>query len=377
MQKVVWHVGAWADNYGDRVLQAANSQILTDRYGEDLKFVYVNTQKTYFSEQLIEKMNREADLLMIGGGGLVFHRPMDRSRSGWQFNIKTEDIYKIQVPVVVYGIGYNKFYHDKHEFPSYVWQNINTLAQKSVAFSVRNHGTWQTLKDNVVGGQIDIVPDAGMFIKAESFRHSILEGDHVKIGLNWATDRPDHRFKSVEESERFMREVLKVLKSVCEDLGAKVYVIEHLMPNDLCAKTKIKLHHNVKDIMGDYAYIVYDEVYEELYPPFDYTAGFFSDIYKQMDLVVGMRGHANIIPFGQSVPVIGIGRHNKVKWFLEEVGLGEYFVPLNDSDDVERLQDMCKEVLNKKDEYVGVVKSELAKCEKAKNKFIDKVVSVL
>ena len=39
-----------------------------------------------------------------------------------------------------------------------------------------------------------------------------------------------------------------------------------------------------------------------------------------MDLVLGMRGHANIIPFGQEVPFIALGSHDKNRFFLEQIG---------------------------------------------------------
>jgi polysaccharide pyruvyl transferase WcaK-like protein len=39
-----------------------------------------------------------------------------------------------------------------------------------------------------------------------------------------------------------------------------------------------------------------------------------------MDLVVGMRGHSNIVPFGLGTPVVGLGSHNKNRFFLAQIG---------------------------------------------------------
>ncbi len=378
MSKTIWHVGAWGQNFGDRVLQVANTNILKERCKEDLQFVYIDIQKTYFSEQLIDKMNAEADLLLIGGGGLIFNRSMDNSHSGWQFNLDTENIDKIKVPIAVYAIGYNKFPYDTHIFPQTMWENLNAMVKKSNLFSVRNGGTYRAMKEHgVCMDKVDIVPDAGMFIKPDTFQHKLFEGDHVKIGLNWATDRPDQRFKDIDTSLLAMTRMLKTCKSIADKHDGKVYIIEHLLENDLCTDTKRELHIRAKNILGDRAVLLYEELYEELFPPFDYTVGFFADIYKQMDLVFGSRGHANIIPFGQNTPFIGIGAHNKVKWFLEDIGLGKYFVSLDDPKDMDKAMLLADEILSNPEINKKQMAAALSTLTNTKNIFIDKIVDLL
>jgi len=378
MSKVVWHVGAWSNNYGDRILQVGNTHILKEHMSEPVEFVYIDTQKTYFSEPLIEKMNAEADMLLIGGGGLLFHRPMDHSHSGWQFNIDTKNIDKIKIPIVVYGIGYNKFPYDEHVFPESMWDNVGKMIAKADLFSVRNEGTYCTLMNHVDDtSKVSIVPDAGMFVRATPFKHQALEGDHIKIGLNWATDRPGQRFGDNEAAEVAMRKTLETCKEIAEKHDAKIYVIEHLMPNELCDMTKMKLRVVAKSILGDRVVFTYESMFEELYPPFDYTAGFFADIYKQMDLVFGMRGHANIIPFGQYTPFVGIGTHNKVKWFLEEVGMPECFISLDDDNDFDWAIKLADQIINEPDRYKNQMIAVHSAMAKTKDVFMKQVVERL
>lgn len=377
--KTIWHVGAWGLNYGDRILQVANSDILREHVRSPIKFVYIDTQKTYFSEQLINKMNNEADLLLIGGGGLIFNRPMDNSHSKWQFNIDTKNIDKIKIPVVVYGVGYNRFPYDKHEFSEDMWDNLNNVIQKSSLFSVRNEGTFDIVSQNchVEPDRISIVPDAGMFIKSSKFSHPALHHNFHKIGLNWATDRENHRFLDSRSSTIAMTKTLEMCDEIAEKYNAKVYIIEHLMPNDLCNETKKKLRVLATSILKDRAVFIYDSMFEELYPPFDYTAGFFADIYRQMDLVFGMRGHANIIPFGQNTPFIGIGAHSKVKWFLDEVGMSRHFISLNDDNDFYRAIDLANDIIrnsNKYKEQMAVVHKSMSR---TKDIFMKQVARLL
>lgn len=330
MSKVVYHLGGWGNNFGDRVLQVATSQIVQEACDEELHFVYVDNQKTYWSPCLIDKMNKEADLLLVGGGGFIFHRPEDSSRSGWQFNIRTEDVDKIKIPMAAYGLGYNKFPHDHQEFPQSMWDNLQAVIDKCTVFSVRNNGTFDTIRDhgiNVDG--VTVVPDPGMFISATPYSHPCLETSRLKIGVNWATDRPDQRFVSHEEASRKMRQFFNSLLELAQEKDAQIFLIDHLLREPRNEQIKDELHAVAKEILGDRVTILYEELFEDLFPPFDYLAGFFADIYRQMDMIIGMRGHSNIIAFGQNTPCIGLGQHNKVKWFLEHTGLDHLVVSLS------------------------------------------------
>ena len=122
-----------------------------------------------------------------------------------------------------------------------------------------------------------------------------------------------------------------------------------------------------------------DETSEVLYPSFGYMSGLFVDIYRQMDLVIGMRGHANIIPFGQNTPCIGIGEHNKVLWFLEEVDLMDAYVPLNF--DMQTNKNELSKTIDRIITNLGTYKSNMAtkknKLTSVKDSFVDRIVGVL
>jgi len=380
MSKTVWHLGGWGNNYGDRVLQVATSQIVKDRYNGDLQFVYVDNQKTYWSEALINKLNSEADLLLIGGGGFIFHRPEDNSHSGWQFNIDIENIEKIQVPIAVYGIGYNKFPHDGRNFPQSMWDSVQAVIDKSAVFSVRNQGTYDVLKANEISiDKVEIVPDPGMFIKAFKYDHKCLQTNKLKIGVNWATDRPGQRFASGEEATRKMQLFFNILNEISNKHDAQVYLIDHLLIEDRNYAVKTELHTVAKEIMGDRIIILYNELFEEMFPPFDYTATLFADIYRQMDFVIGMRGHANIISFGQNTPTIGLGRHNKVKWFLEQAGLDQFIIPLQETDGevYKKMNIMIDRMIEDLDFYKDQMDMRFTELGYIKDAFVDKIIALL
>ena len=48
--------------------------------------------------------------------------------------------------------------------------------------------------------------------------------------------------------------------------------------------------------------------------------------YTKPKLVIGMRGHAQMIPFGCKTPIISIVSHNKLQWFLDDINKPEWGV---------------------------------------------------
>jgi polysaccharide pyruvyl transferase WcaK-like protein len=381
MAKVIWHLGGVTNfNHGDCVLQSSIAKIIRERCKEDVRFVHVDTQKTFFSKHLIDKMNKEADLLLIGGGGFIFHRPSDNSHSGWQFNIKKENISDINIPIAVYGIGNNKFPYDHSVFPLYMWESVQAIIDKSVVFSVRNDGTRRSMKDaGVCVDYVDVVPDAAVFADSFTFSHPCLDTDKFKIGLNYATDRWPSRFSDEVSARETLDSVLEACKDSVQKYNAKIYLIEHLSDNEMNKVTKPFIRSRAKNILGDDVCILFDEMGEELYPPFGYMSGLFVDIYKQMDIMIGMRGHANIIPFGQNTPCIGIGEHDKVKWFLEEVDLTRSYVPL-DYDlqtNKDELSDTINRVVTDIDTYKSNMTIKKNQLTVIKDDFVDRIVDAL
>jgi polysaccharide pyruvyl transferase WcaK-like protein len=42
--------------------------------------------------------------------------------------------------------------------------------------------------------------------------------------------------------------------------------------------------------------------------------------YTKVDLAIGMRGHAQMIPFGCGTAILSLISHDKVRWFLDDIG---------------------------------------------------------
>ena len=110
--KTIYVVGGFGRNYGDLVLQESLFGRLRKFASGPINIVPIDCQTTRFHEGLVDLINETGSLLIVGGGGFIFHRPEDKSVSGWQFNISVSLLKKLRVPLVVYGIGYNRFFFD-------------------------------------------------------------------------------------------------------------------------------------------------------------------------------------------------------------------------------------------------------------------------
>lgn len=269
---------------------------------------------------MIDKLNAEADLLVIGGGGLIFNRPEDHSVSGWQFNILLEDIDKIEVPIVVYGIGYNRFPYDANDFPPVLNAHLKKVQNRSALFSVRNHGTRREVERRGLDPQkLRVIPDAGVFSPNTPLTIPGLDPSRPVIGVNVAGDRPHHRFPGrtaapAEEERRYYELLADALANIVKNENAQVLFLPHILEIDEEARPIFRSR------LGD-DLICLKEALPQLYPPSAITASFLVGAYDQCNLVLGMRGHACLLAYGRGVPFLALGGHAKTSFLLEDIGL--------------------------------------------------------
>ncbi len=318
----VWHVGAWNRNVGDWAM-AFHMHRMLDRQarerGAALKFYMVDSQRTLFHPALIDQMNEEADLVLIGGGGLIFLRPEDESKSGWSFNTTTAEVDRIKKPIVVYGVGYNRFPYDPNSFPEITGRHLQHLQKRSEIFSARDVGTKDALV-GVFGCQakgVDVVPDAGLALHDRAIDIPALRaGRKGLIGLNFAGDRPHYRFPREKDWPIFQKTVKKAMLEYARD-GWQIMFLPHLIGIDSDMYESFAEGFPKGSIFSTHKELSY------LYPP----AGemlyshipFFTNLFRKPDLTLGMRGHTCIISFGAGTPFMPLGAHRKLGDFSADL----------------------------------------------------------
>lgn len=310
-------------NFGDLCINHSMKKLFKRHSNQPLEFLDINSDLTYdpqgyrnypppsLSDELIEEINDTCDMLIVGGGGQIMAREPHESVSGWQFNVPLSSIEKIKVPLITYGIGYNKFPRDPTFFYRFN-KHLGATYKHSKLFSVRNEGTANIVRQTIGNEDpIYMVADPALFVEGKPLNIPKL-GDKPVLGLNWAGDTPYRRFSMNEEHDLFM-ELLDFCKKWVADTGGKILYIPHVMIYDFAKFASFKEHLG-GSIVGLHIECPW------LYPESLVGVPLFVGAYKACTAVLAMRGHGNIVPTGQGVPAYGYGTQEKVKFFSEEMG---------------------------------------------------------
>jgi len=305
--------GGINQNAGDTLLTVATRQLF-DRYlGESDWHLHQAWEPLQADE-----VNRERyDGIVVGGGGMLLpdQDGAEASVSGWQWNISLPDLEALQAPLIVFGIGYNRFRGQK-DFAPVFGPHIRATAEKAAFFGVRNLGSAQALYPyGIAGLSMQPCPTTCLWqlypeIALEAQQHDAY-GPRV-LGINIAMDRSNLRFP-----DGLWRAVIVALIQAARHWRAEGWHIKVL-----CHKP------------GDMA-IVSPLVNAGITPTvtrlWDVGPRVILHAYTATDVVVGIRGHAQLIPFGLRKRIISLITHDKLGWFLEDVGLASRGVDVHAS----------------------------------------------
>ncbi len=248
------------------------------------------------------------DMVIVGGGGLFLKDTFRNEISGWQWPCSVEAIEKIKSPLVMFAVGYNRF-RGQSDFEPYFTDNINAFVEKASFVGLRNSGSIEAIRGYLKSEELKqkivfqpcmttltskIYPDQVDYSAKEDF-----------IVLNCAFDRQELR----ANDDKILRDIAQV---ACE----------------LSKHTKIKYYSHMNSDCKILPYL--DEL------DFEYELVHISEVkqvirdYATPRLVIGMRGHAQMIPFGCQTPILSIVSHDKLQWFLDDIGHSDWGVDVLD-----------------------------------------------
>lgn len=268
-------------------------------------------------DRFISSLNK-TDGVVVGGGGLFLPDTNENSISGWQWAISRQQIKKITKPLVIYCVGYNYFPGQK--INSVFKENLNELLEKSAFFGLRNTGSVNAVRELVdkrLKYKVVYQPCITTLIRKicvipPKKRNGV-------IAFNFAFDRAQLRFG--DKKEHVIRQLIYAMQSI-EKRGYKVLIVAH-MKEDL----EVLKYTERKFEYVDASRFLPNELFK---------------FYNGIDMVVGMRGHAQMIPFGVNCEILSICSHDKMKWFLEDIDCSDWGIDIN-----ENLDDLCEIVLEK------------------------------
>lgn len=309
-------------NAGDIVLSHCVRQIFNKVLGDSLFEIYSVNDNVDLN--LINKYN-QFDAILIGGGGLFLPDTNKNEISGWQWACSKELMAKIKKPLIGFAIGYNYF---NGQQPDKLFKdNLKYFAQKSCFLGLRNQRSLSIISD-IIGFD----DSAGGGVLHDSLNQKLLyqpcpttfiekylslpeKVKNKNVAVNIGMDRLNFRF--ADSIKVILSEVVKSIKEI-HNSGYEIFITVH---------TKV-----------DWLFIkfLYEQDFYEftVIEMFDMTPLDIIKFYREMDIVIGSRGHASMIPFGAGTKIISLGTHPKVKSFLEDIESLDWYVDLNSNDDI-------------------------------------------
>ncbi|MFV9550611.1 polysaccharide pyruvyl transferase family protein [Algibacter sp. PT7-4] len=335
--KKIFHVSAFNyGNAGDALLPLA----LQDLWKEvDNKIKWKN-QLVYptVNLNLIKQINKTSGIV-IGGGGLFLKDTNANNHSGWQWPCSIEMLSNINVPVALFAVGYNRF-RGQDEFEPVFKKNIVAFAKKAVYLGLRNHGSINAVKSYLpenLHSKLRFQPCMTTFLR-QIYKNDINFNKKKEnfIVINAAFDRSHLRFG--ENIGDTLSSIARVLKVLSQHYSIKVY--SHMLADEAIIPflQSYKVDFDLVRLSDQHPKKIIEE-------------------YIKPKLVIGMRGHAQMIPFGCSTPILSIVSHNKMQWFLDDIGKPEWGVDVLNSNFEKELHEKALQSLENTNDRIDFIEN--------------------
>lgn len=330
MGHVAFYVGS-GENFGDIVLPDAVRDAISEPAGRS-EWVSFHAHQV-FDDEFVRIANAQR-ALVVGGGGLFLPDTSPNANSGWQWNVPPASLDALQVPVYAFAVGFNLFTGQRFKGDLFR-RSLVAFARKAEFLGLRNTGSMERVRDMLpadLHAKVRFVPCATTVL--EHIRPDLPErrtGSGTVL-INAAFDRSERRFGGGYAN--FLEQIVELVEKAGKG-GAEVRIAAHTR-GDLRLAKDLEAAHDLS--------LPVDELHN-----MDQRDAL--GVYRQASLVIGMRGHATMIPFGLGTPVLSIVSHPKMRYFLEDVDRTEWGFDVSDADLGARLAERTLDVLAREDDY--------------------------
>ncbi|MFC8697462.1 polysaccharide pyruvyl transferase family protein [Streptomyces parvus] len=306
------HVALFADgeeNAGDKVLpEAVRSCFTTDtgpgRWHQQHAHLLVD-------EAGLERLNARRAVI-VGGGGLFLPDTAPNGNSGWQWNIPDDVLARITAPLAVFAVGYNVFDGQRYRRERFA-ASLRALVERSAFFGLRNHGSVARVRELLPASLREKVRYQPCPTTVARHLDPRLAEPAVRedtVLLNCAYDRAGLRFG--HDYGHFLAEMAAAIRAM--SAAADVRYAAH-MPADERFVDDLRREHGLT-LPVEPLYLLSNDA--------------IRDLYRRTRLVIGMRGHAGMIPFGCGTPVISLVSHPKLAYFLADIDRPDWGVSVHE-----------------------------------------------
>ncbi|GAA3792607.1 polysaccharide pyruvyl transferase family protein [Streptomyces phyllanthi] len=299
------------ENAGDKVLPEAVRLCLdTDTGPRRWHSVHVHR---LFDEAAVADVNARRGLI-VGGGGLFLPDTWPNGNSAWQWNVPDAMLARITVPLAVFAVGYNVF-DGQADQRSRFTESLRTLVERSAFFGLRNRGSVERVREMLPAELRDRVryqPCPTTVTRQLTPGWTDAEQREDTVLINCAYDRAGLRFG--HDYGHFLDQMATAVRTLRRHTDVRY------------APHTLEDERFVHDLRREHGLTLPVE------PLYDASNSEVRDVFRRAKLVIGMRGHAGMIPFGCGTPVISLISHPKMAYFLSDIGRPEWGISVHDRD---------------------------------------------
>lgn len=319
---VVHLVADITSNAGDYILGKSLKMLVENGTPITWKTVHIVRPVT---EDVVELCNRSKGIV-LGGGGLFLKDTNPNQISGWTWPCSLEALQQIEKPIYVMGVGYNRF-RGQEEFDPIFTESVNALVEKSAFVGLRNHGSIRAVRSYLREDLRDKVKfhPCATTVLSKLYKLPKREGTEPFIAINCAYDRMHMRYG--EHVNEVMMAIARVAKKLSADYRIKCYI------------------HCEADAQFNQFLDRMAVPYEDVMLMKEMSSDEYLKYFTEPELVLAIRGHAQMIPFGCITPTISMISHDKLAWFLEDIGHPEWGIEVLDEDFENKLMELSKYML--------------------------------
>jgi len=266
-----------------------------------------------FDQAQVRALN-DLDGLVIGGGGLFLPDTSPNGDSGWQWNVTLENLKRIDVPIYVIAVGYNLFQGQGFQGDTFR-RSLHGLVNQSSIVGLRNSGSISQIKALLpkdLQEKVSYMPCPTTILSRlipDELEAIDVPATQNRVFLNAAFDRSERRFGDTYGV--FLDHMASYVSNLQTD-GVSVELAAHL-PRDEKLGKDLYEHYGIEMPVHGF----YDMSCEDGY-----------NLYRKAGLVVGMRGHASMIPFGLGIPILSLVSHPKMQFFLDDIERPDWGIPV-------------------------------------------------
>jgi len=302
-------------------------------------------KKRYDCREFVALANSH-DAMIIGGGGL-FSGLSHHDKTGCYVGLDIETLERIQVPVIYYALGFASYYGQKYKAKSAFGSYLEYLTKRpNTLISVRNDGSLKRLGQifgHTAVQNITTVPDGGFHMATLNVEHKELSDEKPLVTVQLAGDKQRYRFREEpsisyrlmarvgladkmaggKRRRIFLSQLSSALVHLVNEQNIRIVFVPHI-PADLEIISEVlsTLPRDISRLRSTVAPVVSaDSAYRKAF-----------DLYRHVDMVVGMRFHGNVCPIGMGVPTLGLGTHPQLPGLYDELGLQEHCMDVLEDD---------------------------------------------